>query len=50
VAISSIHLLKVFMNTENIADEKIKWYLLLHVTFVLSAFAMGYLDKITKKE
>lgn len=50
VAISSIHLLKVFMNTENVADDKIKWYLLLHVTFVLSAFAMGYLDKLTKKE
>lgn len=49
VAISSIHLLKVFMNTENVPDDKIKWYLLLHVTFVLSAFAMGYLDKITKK-
>jgi uncharacterized protein (TIGR00645 family) len=50
VAISSIHLLKVFMNTENVESDKIKWYLLLHVTFVLSAFAMGYLDKITKKE
>lgn len=49
VAISSIHLLKVFMNTENIANEKIKWYFLLHITFVLSAFIMGYLDKITKK-
>lgn len=49
VAISSIHLLKVFMNTENIANDKIKWYLLLHITFVLSAFIMGYLDKITKK-
>lgn len=49
VAISSIHLLKVFMNTEHIDSEKIQWYLLLHVTFVLSAFAMGYLDKITKK-
>ncbi|MDC0611482.1 TIGR00645 family protein [Vibrio sp.] len=49
VAISSIHLLKVFMNIQNIADDKIKWYLLLHITFVLSAFVMGYLDKITKK-
>lgn len=49
VAISSIHLLKVFMNTENIESDKIKWYLLLHITFVLSAFAMGYLDKLTKK-
>lgn len=48
VAISSIHLLKIFMNTENIANDKIQWYLLIHITFVLSAFAMGYLDKITK--
>lgn len=48
VAISSIHLLKVFMNAENIANDKIQWYLLIHITFVLSAFAMGYLDKITR--
>ncbi|MDF3123985.1 TIGR00645 family protein [Rheinheimera sp. 1928-s] len=48
VAISSIHLLKVFMDTQNIPNDKIMWYLLIHLTFVLSAFAMGYLDKITK--
>lgn len=48
VAISSIHLLKVFMATENIQNDKIMWYLLIHMTFVASAFAMGYLDKITK--
>ena len=48
VAISSIHLLKVFMNTENIAVDKIKWYLLIHITFVMSAFAMGYLDKLLR--
>jgi len=48
VAISSIHLLKVFMNTPNIPNDKIKWYLLIHITFVLSAFAMGYLDKLMK--
>ncbi|OGO76781.1 MAG: hypothetical protein A2203_03410 [Chromatiales bacterium RIFOXYA1_FULL_46_5] len=49
VAISSIHLLKIFMDTENIPNDKIMWYLLIHMTFVLSAFAMGYLDKITKE-
>ncbi|REH39114.1 uncharacterized protein (TIGR00645 family) [Paraperlucidibaca baekdonensis] len=48
VAISSIHLLKIFMNTENIDNDKIQWYLLIHITFVVSAFAMGYLDKITR--
>ncbi|WP_445395445.1 TIGR00645 family protein [Zobellella sp. An-6] len=50
VAISSIHLLKIFMNTENIPNDKLKWYLLIHITFVLSAFAMGYLDKITRSK
>lgn len=48
VAISSIHLLKVFMNTQHTANDKIMWYLLIHITFVLSAFTMGYLDKITR--
>jgi uncharacterized protein (TIGR00645 family) len=48
VAISSIHLLKVFMDTPNIPNDKIMWYLLIHITFVLSAFAMGYLDKMMK--
>ncbi len=48
VAISSIHLLKVFMNASQIPDNKIMWYVFLHLTFVGSAFAMGYLDKLTK--
>ncbi len=49
VAISSIHLLKIFVNAENVEETYLKWYMLLHLTFVLSAFAMGYLDKITRK-
>ncbi|MFC6440702.1 TIGR00645 family protein [Bowmanella sp. JS7-9] len=49
VAISSIHLLKVFMNATNIANDKLMWYVLMHLTFVVSAFAMGMLDKATRK-
>lgn len=48
VAISSIHLLKVFVNAENVSPTHLKWYVIIHLTFVLSAFAMGYLDKITR--
>ncbi len=48
VAISSIHLLKVFMNAPNIENDKILWYIVLHMTFVVSAFAMGILDKMTR--
>lgn len=44
VAISSIHLLKIFMNVEQTDNEKLYWYVMLHITFVGSAFAMGYLD------
>ncbi|MGH8465276.1 MAG: TIGR00645 family protein [Pseudomonas sp.] len=48
VAISSIHLLRVFMNMDNISPEKLMWYVIIHLTFVLSAFAMGALDRITR--
>lgn len=50
VAISSIHLLKVFMDAKNIPESKLMWYVIIHLTFVGSAFAMGYLDKLTKYE
>ncbi|MBS4049607.1 TIGR00645 family protein [Methylomonas rivi] len=48
VAISSIRLLKVFMEVENINNEKMLWYVIIHLTLVVSAFIMGYLDKISK--
>lgn len=48
VAISSIHLLKVFMDAEQIDNSKLLWYVIIHLTFVASAFAMGYLDILTK--
>ena len=48
VAISSIHLLRVFMEARNVENDKLMWYVIIHMTFVISAFAMGYLDKLTK--
>lgn len=48
VAISSIHLLKLFMRAEQIDNDKLKWYVIIHLTFVVSAFAMGTLDKYTR--
>ena len=48
VAISSIHLLKIFMNAQNVPDSKLMWYVIIHMTFVASAFIMGYLDKLTR--
>jgi len=48
VAISSIHLLKAFMAVQNIANDKLMWYVIIHMTFVLSALGMAYVDKINK--
>jgi uncharacterized protein (TIGR00645 family) len=48
VAISSIHLLKVFMNIEHIHNEKLLWYTIIHMIFVFSALLMGYLGKLEK--
>src|SRR3989338_4139526 len=50
VAISSIHLLRVFMDAQNIETEYLLWYVIIHMTFVVSAFIMGYLDKLTKHD
>lgn len=49
VAISSIHLLKVFMNVDHVSNDKIMWSAILHMVFVVSAFAMGWLDFKTRK-
>ena len=48
VAISSIHLLKIFMNIDTTDNTKVMWYALVHLTFVISALLMAYFDKLTK--
>jgi len=49
VAISSIHLLKVFMNATQVDNEKLMWYVIIHMTFVLSAIGMAVVDKMNVK-
>lgn len=48
VAISSIHLLKVFMNAEQTPDDKILWSVVIHLTFVASAIGMAVTERIAK--
>ena len=50
VAISSIHLLKAFMDAEHIDNEKLKWYVIIHLTFVLSALGMAVVDKMNQQK
>ncbi|MGC4029512.1 MAG: TIGR00645 family protein [Steroidobacteraceae bacterium] len=47
VAISSIHLLRAFMDAKQTANDKLMWYVIIHLTFVTSAVMLGVLDRLT---
>ena len=49
VAISSIPLLRIFMNISTIENDKLLWYVIVHLTFVLSALVMCWIDLLTRK-
>src|SRR6201991_4585453 len=46
IGISSIHLLATFIKARNLDGEMIMWQILLHLTFVLSALALAFIDRI----
>ncbi len=46
IGISSIHLLKTFINAANYDIKVLMWQTIIHVTFLLSALAIAYTDKI----
>jgi uncharacterized protein (TIGR00645 family) len=47
VAISPIHLLRAFMNVNEVPNDKLMWYVIIHLTFVVSALLMGVLDRLS---
>ncbi len=46
IGISSIHLLKTFINAANYEEKVLMWQALIHLTFLLSAMAIAYTDKL----
>jgi uncharacterized protein (TIGR00645 family) len=46
VAISSIHLLKAFMNVNVVSNDKLFWLVVIHLTFVVSALLLAVMDRI----
>jgi len=46
IGISSIHLLKTFINAANLSSEVMMWQTIIHMTFVASAVAIAYIDKL----
>ncbi|MET0262604.1 MAG: TIGR00645 family protein [Rariglobus sp.] len=47
IGISSIHLLKTFINAGSIPQQTILWQVVIHVTFVFSAVALAWIDRLT---
>ena len=50
IGISSIHLLKAFVNVANVSPEHIKWQIFIHMTFLASAILLAWTDKLMQKE
>src|SRR6185436_8257580 len=44
VAISGIHLLKIFMNLAHYDEAVIRWYVIIHLTFIFSGVAVALMD------
>jgi uncharacterized protein (TIGR00645 family) len=46
IGISSIHLLKTFINAHNLDQKVMLWQVTIHMTFVLSAIGIALIDKL----
>nr|WP_295076274.1 TIGR00645 family protein [uncultured Roseateles sp.] len=46
IGISSIHLLKTFINADNYSEKTLMWQTLIHLAFLASALAIAYTDKL----
>ena len=46
IGISSIHLLKTFINAANYEVKVLMWQTIIHVVFLMSAIAIAYTDKL----
>ena len=50
IGISSIHLLKTFINAANYTEQVLMWQTLIHITFLMSAIAIAYTDKLMSRD
>ena len=49
VAISAIHLLEAFMNTDHLSDRKLAWLVGIHMAFVSSGVLLALMDRVTHR-
>jgi uncharacterized protein (TIGR00645 family) len=49
IGISSIHLLKTFINAANYDEKVLLWQTVIHITFLLSAIAIAFTDRLMSR-
>jgi uncharacterized protein (TIGR00645 family) len=47
VAISGIHLLKIFMDIAKYSDRDVQWSIVIHVVFVFSGVMLAWMDRLS---
>ncbi len=49
IGISSIHLLKTFIDATQMTEAAIKWQVIIHLTFLVSSVALAYTAKLSQE-
>ena len=48
IGISSIHLLKTFIDIDKVTEHAVLWQVIIHLTFLISAIAMAYTSRLAQ--
>ena len=47
ISISANHLLETFINADQLSDHAILWKVVIHISLIISAVSMAWIDKLT---
>ncbi|TKC77979.1 TIGR00645 family protein [Trinickia terrae] len=47
ISISSVHLLKTFINPDQHTEHAVMWQVIIHISFLVSALVMAWVDRLT---
>lgn len=50
IGISSIHLLRTFIDPTKHANNTVMWQVVIHLTLVISALAIAYINRLFKPQ
>lgn len=47
IGISSVHLLKTFINADSLSEKMMLWQVVIHIAFLASALSLAWIDRLT---